>query len=148
MNITSPSVASKRTFSKEMSRLKTNQQLLTILVLLFICMILWIIVSLVSSQNTTKISAEVLEMAKPFNPTLDETVLDTLDTKRVLSTEELSNFPIYIIQRDPVDQTETIVELNTRQTITTPTATPQPSTSEPDSTQTEPTTSPFTETTN
>lgn len=129
MNITAPSVSSKRSFSKEMNRLKTNQQILTILVLLFICMIFWIIVSLFSSQNSTKISPEISQMAKPFNPTLDASVLDTLDSKRVLSEEELADFPIFVIQRDPTDQTETIVELGTRQPATTTTTTTPPTTS-------------------
>lgn len=128
MNITSPSVANKRSFSKEVSRLKTNQQLLTILVLLFICMILWIIISLFSSQNSTKITPEILEMAKPFNPTLDSSVLDTLDTKKVLTDEELTNFPIYVIQRDPLDQSERIVELGTSTPSTTPAPTQQTTT--------------------
>lgn len=137
MNITAPSVASKRSFSKEVNRLKANQQLLTILVLLFICMIFWIIVSLFSSQNSTKISPEVQQMAKPFNPTLDATVLDTLDGKRLLTDEELSSFPIFIIQRNLTDQTETIVELNTGRSIENSPVTTPPTTS-----TTQPTTTP------
>lgn len=121
--ITTPSLEAKRTFSKEMNRLRTNQQLLTILVLLFICLIFWIIVSLFSSQTSSKISPDIKEMAKPFNPTLSTQVLDTLESKRVFSEEELANFPIYVIERDPLDQTERIVELGTP---STPVATPGP----------------------
>lgn len=129
MNITAPSIAAKRSFSKELSHLKTNQQLLTILILLFICMVFWIIISLFSSQTSTKITPEITEMAKPFNPTLSVEVLDTLENKKNFSDQELSNFPIYIIQKDVVTQTESIVELGSGQTVNSPQATVQPTAS-------------------
>lgn len=126
MNIATPSVAAKRSFSKELNMLKANQQLLTILVLLFICMVFWIIIALLSSQTRTKITPELLEMAKPFNPTLNTEVLDSLESKQVFTEEELANFPIFIIQKSETDQTETIVELGTGTPATTPAPTVAP----------------------
>jgi hypothetical protein len=131
MNITTPSVAAKRSFSKEVARIKTSQQLLTILILLFICMIFWIIVSLFSSQTNTKITPEVLEMAKPFNPTLSTEVLDSIEQRTVITDEELVDFPIKVIQKDLVTQEETIVDLQTRTSGTTTPASPQSDTVTP-----------------
>lgn len=134
MNITSPSVASQRSFSRELNKLRTSQQILTILVLLFICMVFWIIVSLFSSQNSSKITPDMTEKAAQFSPTLSTQVMDGLQNKRVFTDEELSNFPIYVIQKDTNDQTERIVELKSGQpapgTTTTqqPVATPSPTT--------------------
>lgn len=134
MNITTPSVASQRSFSKELTKLRTNQQILTILVLLFICMVFWIIVSLFSSQTSTKVTPEMTQKAEPLNPTLSTQVLDTLESKKVFTDEELSNFPIYVIQKSTTDQIERIVELKSGQAAPTtsntpqPTATPQPAT--------------------
>lgn len=141
MNIATPSVAAKRSFSKEMNRLKTSQQILTILVLLFICMILWIIVSLFSSQNTTTISSELLQMAKPFNPTLSTEVIDEIETKRVFSDQELQDFTIFVIERDPLNQVDVVVELGNPSSavpvtpatpVPTPVATPIPTQNEAD----------------
>lgn len=129
--ITTPSIESKRSFSKEISRIKNKQQMLTILILLFICLLFWIIVSLFSSQNSSKISPNVQEMARPFNPTLSTEVLDTLETKKVFSEEELSDFPIFIIREDPQTQAETIVELGKPSIVIQPTAVPRSATPQP-----------------
>lgn len=109
--IATASVEAKRSFSKEMNKLRRNQQILTILILLFVCMSFWIIVSLFSSQRSSKISPEINQMAKPLTPTLDSTVLDTLDAKVSYTDEELADFPIFILVRDNQTQEERIVPL-------------------------------------
>ena len=111
--ISSPSVEAKRNFSREVSKLKRNQQILTILVLLFVSMTFWIITSLFSSQTSSKISPTINKLAMPLTPTLDTTILDTIDLKRSFSEEELSNFPIYVVVRDQSTQTERIVPIGT-----------------------------------
>ncbi|PIR61563.1 MAG: hypothetical protein COY81_03335 [Candidatus Pacebacteria bacterium CG_4_10_14_0_8_um_filter_43_12] len=109
--IMTPSVEAKRTFSKEMNHLKANQQILTILVLLFISMIFWIIVSLFSSQTSSKISPDIKKLAKPLTPTLSVEALDTLESKQAISDQDLASFPIFVIQTDSTTQTQRIVEL-------------------------------------
>lgn len=111
--ITSASVEAKRSFSKEINKLRRNQQILTILVLLLVSMAFWIIVRLFSSQRTSKISPDINKLAEPLVPTLDTTVLDTLDSKVTYTTEELSDFPIMVIVTDPQNQDERIVPIGT-----------------------------------
>lgn len=122
--ITSPSIEAKRTFSKEVSKLRRNQQILTILVLLLVSMAFWIIVSLFSSQRSTKISADINTLAAPLTPTLDTSVLDTLDSKVTYTTEELADFPIFVIVNDTQTQEERIVPIGTAVLPISETATP------------------------
>lgn len=127
-NISSPSVEAQRSFSKELSKLRRNQQILTILVLLFVTMAVWILVSLASSQRTSKITPEVKQMALPLTPTLDTTAIDKLESKVTYTEEELSTFPINVIYTDPRSQQETVVPLGTT-VVLQPSPTPRVATS-------------------
>lgn len=111
--ISSPSVEAKRNFSRELNKLRRSQQILTILVLLFVVMSFWIVVSLFSSQKSSKISPEVQKLAKPLTPTLDDTILDTITAKRAFTPEELANFEIFVTITDTATQTERVVPIGT-----------------------------------
>lgn len=122
--ITSASIEAKRTFSKEITKLRRNQQILTILVLLLVSMAFWIIVSLFSSQRSTKISPDINKLAEPLVPTLDTSVLDTIDSKVTYTTEELADFPIMVIVNDTQTQEERIVPIGTAVLPSTRTTSP------------------------
>ncbi len=124
------SIGEKRDIVGEISKLRRSQQVLTMLVLLFVAVIFWIIVSVFSSQRHSKISPEVQKMAQPLSPAIDDSVFDKLEEKRVFSEEELADFPI-MIQVDMGKGEKKIVPLGTDLATPTPrpvsTATPRPS---------------------
>ena len=126
------SIGTKRSFVGEISKLRRNQQVLTGLVLLFVVVIFWIIVSLFSSQRDSKISPELQKLATPLNPAINDTVFTGLEDKRVFSEEELADFPI-MIQVDMGKGEKKVVPLGTSaatptpRPITTPTPTMRPS---------------------
>lgn len=92
----------------ELNKLRTKRSIMIGLVLMFICMGLWILVSIGSTSRQSQIEPELKDMAKSLNPTLDLTVLDKIEKKYYMSSAELSSFPIYVIIQDPTTREEKI----------------------------------------
>lgn len=111
-NISSPASETKRALDTYFDRLKHKRQLLTIMVLLFVSLIFWAVLTLISSQKTTKIDTELTQLAKPLTPVLKTEILDTLEDRRSFSESELDNFTIYRIVVDPVSQQERVLDIN------------------------------------
>lgn len=111
-NIVTPSAATKRMLAQEFAMLKQRKQTLTIMILLLICMMGWGIVSVFSSQRASKVDATTTALAKQLNPVIDITVLNSLETKRSFTDEELSNFTIYKVVVDPKTQEEVIMTID------------------------------------
>ena len=122
--ISTPAAETQRALTTYFGRLKHKQQLFTILVLLFICLFFWSIVTVLSSQKTTVVDAELIELAKPLTPVLRTEILEQLKTRRSFTEEELENFPINRIVVDPFTQKERII--STDEVIATPTPRPTP----------------------
>ena len=101
------------TIKQDIKKLKQNKLFLTIFILLFVSMLFWIIVSLVSSQSTEKISSELTLIAKPLTPVIDTDVFTQIEEKRIYSEDELSSFTIYkvIVSRDGRTQTVVPIEV-------------------------------------
>lgn len=72
-----------------------KQQLLGILVFSMVTIVVWVAISLVTSQTNTSIPPELLKLATPLSPTLNKDVLDQIEEKRVYTPDELAVFPIY-----------------------------------------------------
>ena len=96
---------------QDIKKLQKNKQFLIILMLLFVALLFWMTISLITSQTTEKISLELTTLAKPLTPSIDITVLDKIEQKRSYSSEELSAFTIFkvLISRD--GKTEKIVPI-------------------------------------
>lgn len=102
------------TIKRDIKKLKQNKLFLTILILLFVSMLFWIIISLVSSQSSEKIPAELTLISKPLTPVIDTEILSTIEQKRVYTQDELSGFTIYkvIVSRDGRTQTVVPIEVS------------------------------------
>ncbi len=96
---------------KDLHKLKTNRQFLTVLILLFVAVFFWIVVTLLNSQAKTEVSHEFTILAKPLTPHLDMEILKKIQAKKSYSDKELSQFTIYknITTRD--GKTEKIVPI-------------------------------------
>ena len=86
-------------YKSKLLNLKRSQYILYILILTLVVVVFWIGGGLFSSQRNTGISAEVQRLARPLNPNIDAEVLTEIQNKRVFETQDLSNFPIYMISR-------------------------------------------------
>lgn len=83
------------TWQKQLTNLRHKQQLMYILVFSLATVVVWVTVSLVGSQRRTEIPKELLDLAKPLNPTINRQVLNQLQSKRAYAPSELQAFPIY-----------------------------------------------------
>jgi hypothetical protein len=84
-------------FQTQFQRLRQREELLAIMLFLFVIVVFWIIVSVFSSQQTTGVEAAQQKLAAPLSPSLDLSVIDTLEQKKIYSSPELSDFPVYTI---------------------------------------------------
>ena len=96
---------------RDIKKLQQSKQFLAILILLFVALLFWIIVSLISSQTTEKISPELQKLAKPLTPVIDTQVFEKIAAKRQYSNEELSSFTIYKVLVSKDGRTERVVPL-------------------------------------
>ena len=90
----------------ELKKMKMSQQLLAILVLALVCVVFWVIVSLFNTSKESSISPQYKEAARALNPSLNRTVLERLENKRLFSEAELENFTIYRLTRSQDSSTE------------------------------------------
>lgn len=70
---------------KSLNQLARRQQLLYLMMFTFATILVWVAISLFSSQKKTQISPELQALAKPLNPTLNRSILDRIGTKRSLN---------------------------------------------------------------
>jgi len=122
----------ENTFSKDIKRLQKNQQFLTIVVLLFVCMIFWLIMSLFSTTQEKQTDSSLLLLAKPLNPTINRDVFTLLEQKKSYSSQELESFTIYKFAKIDRSSEQIIVPITTtEEEIKALSETPKPAVAPP-----------------
>ena len=81
-------------------KLRQRQQLLAILLFSLVAIIIWIVISLVTSQQTTAISAELRQMAEPLTPSLNTQIIEQIEQETYYPSEELRGFPVFRVISD------------------------------------------------
>jgi hypothetical protein len=110
--ILSDSARAKNGIATHFAQLRYKQEILAIFSLLLVSVLFWIIISLFSSQQKTKITPELTKMAVTLNPTVNTALLDELVTKKMYTQSELSQFPIFTIIYDKRTQEGKIVSID------------------------------------
>lgn len=118
-------------FQKQLDKIRQNRQVLLILIFLFVIVIFWTIIGLISSRQQLGISPELVEYAKPLIPTVDEETLQRIEGKREFSEDELKSFPIYKIISTRDGSNSRLVEISSGLDSLDPTPKPK-ATSVPD----------------
>lgn len=111
---------------KTLDQLKQRQRLLQILIFSLVTIAVWVGLSLFRTQRQTTISPELRGLAEPLTPTINQSILSELEQKRVYTSSELQNFPIYKFIVDTQTGSEQVVTIDVEPTPS-PTATPTPS---------------------
>ncbi len=119
----------EQTIKKDIKKLQQNKQFLTIMILLFVSLLFWIIISLISSQTTKKISPELQKLSKPLTPVIDTDVFDVISQKKEYSQDELSAFTIFKVLLSRDGKTERVVPIEVTIDDLEPESTPEPRTS-------------------
>lgn len=101
----------QETVKQDIKKLRQNKQFLAILVLLFVIMLFWIIISLITSQTSEKISPELQKLSKTLTPVIDTSVFEEITRKRQYTESELSAFTIFKVLTSRDGRTQRVVPL-------------------------------------
>lgn len=101
----------EQTIKQDIKKLQKSRVFLTILILLFVVLLFWVVISLITSQTSEKIDPELQLLSKPLTPVIDMSVFDQISQKREYSEEELSAFTIFKILVSGDGRTERIVPI-------------------------------------
>ncbi len=89
---------------QELNRLRRQKNILWAGILFLVAILFWTSVSIFTSQKKVKIDQHLADLAKPLVPRLDAAVFSMIEEKRVLSDEELSDFPIFVYLTSELNQ--------------------------------------------
>lgn len=101
----------EKTVKSDIKKLRKNRQFLTILILLFVSVLFWIFVSILSSQKKEAISPELKLLSKPLTPNIDIATVEKIEQKSSYSQSDLSSFTIYKILSSRDGKNERVVPL-------------------------------------
>ncbi len=118
----------QKTIQRDLKKLQQNKQFLTILILLFVVLLFWVTISLITSQTTEKISPELQKLSKPLTPVIDENIFEKISAKRQYTEEELSGFTIFKVLVSKDGRTERVVPIEVTADELEPETTPRPRT--------------------
>jgi hypothetical protein len=82
-------------FQQQLTGLYRKQHILGVLLFSLVTIVVWVSISLITSQRKTSISPELQKLAKPLTPTLNLEVVEQIEAKKKYSESELASFPIY-----------------------------------------------------
>ncbi len=91
-------------FDQQLSKLKADKKKFALLVLLLIAVVMWIAVTIVSSQSRYQLDENVVELSRPIVPYLDSEIFPKLEKKQEYSDDVLENFQIYRITTKERDE--------------------------------------------
>lgn len=99
---------------KKLSGLRFKQQALYLMIFSFVTVVVWIGGSLFSSQKRTGVSPELLELAKPLNPTINTALLDEIESRKNYTDEELKYFQVYKIIKSKDGRIQQVVPIESQ----------------------------------
>lgn len=99
---------------KKLSGLRFKQQALYLMIFSFVTIVIWIGGSLFSSQKRTGIAPELLELAKPLNPTINTVLLEELEARKNYTAEELQYFQVYKVIKSKDGRMQRVVPIESQ----------------------------------
>lgn len=83
--------------NNQLAKLQRNYTMMVGLVLLFICVVVWMLLSISQTSDTSELSSTARKYTTELNPNLDLDTMKTVATKKHYDESELTNFPILIM---------------------------------------------------
>lgn len=111
---------------KKLTYLKNKQHLLYLMLFSLATVIIWVTISLITSQKRPGISPELQKLATPLNPTLNQETLRKVEQKEYFSEGDLRDFPIYKVITSSNGIDERVVTIGTAEEDIFPTASASP----------------------
>lgn len=86
--------------AKQIETLQRNYALMVGLILLFVVAVIWMIVSIVQTEDMSALTVQAQKHTTQLNPNLDRATLQLVSEKKAYSQEELTDFPIFILMEN------------------------------------------------
>ncbi|KUK79486.1 MAG: hypothetical protein XD95_0355 [Microgenomates bacterium 39_7] len=83
--------------SQQLEKLKSEKKLLISLIFALVAVFLWVTISILSIGKTQIVEPGLVELAQPLVPNLDQNVLEDIEKKRYIESDQLTTFPIYVL---------------------------------------------------
>lgn len=116
---------------RRINQLRQKQSLLYIMVFSLATVMVWVAISLVTSQKKTGISPELQKLALPLTPTLNQETLQKVERRTLFTESELARFPIYklVTAANGVDERVVTIETAEEEVFArlAPSPSPEPS---------------------
>jgi len=110
-------------YHSPLTSLHRRQQILYVMIFTFATVVIWVGISLITSQQKSQISPQLKALALPLNPTLSRPTLDILQQKRVFRPDQLHGFPIYRLVTAP-DGKQSVTTSRPSDIVTPPSSSP------------------------
>jgi len=104
-------------FERQLDQIKRQKKLFIALILFFVVILTWILVSIFASQTKQAIGPELIKLAEPLVPNLNTQLLDDLQEKRYFSDEQLEKFSIYVLLSERGEDAGKVTEIINQETI-------------------------------
>lgn len=99
-------------FTIQLNKLRQERRLLFIFIFFLAAIFVWVFSSIFSTRQDKKISAELVKLAEPLVPSLDQTVLERVANKTIFAKEDLARFPIYALIQSELGDLKVVDVLN------------------------------------
>lgn len=86
--------------NKQLEALQRNYTLMIGLILLFVCIVIWMLISIVQTEDTSNLTTTAKKYTAQLNPNLDQVTLEKVASKTYYSETDLQDFPIFILIED------------------------------------------------
>ncbi len=98
-------------FEEQLTKIKRQKKLFIALILFFVVLLCWILLSIFASQTQHVVETELIQLAQPLVPNLDQELLVELQDKDYFTEEELENFSIYALLSDRGEDAGKIIDI-------------------------------------
>jgi hypothetical protein len=104
-------------FEKQLDKIRRQKKLLIALILFFVVILTWILVSIFATQARHAVSPELIKLAEPLVPSLNKQLLEDLQGRAYFTDEQLENFSIYVVLSERGEDAGKVIDIINQETI-------------------------------
>lgn len=104
-------------FEKQLEKIRRQKKLLIALILFFVVILTWILISIFASQTGHVIGPELVKLAKPLVPSIDTKLLDDLQARSFFTEEELEEFSIYVLLSERGEDAGKVIDVTNQEVV-------------------------------
>ncbi len=87
-------------FQNQLKQLRQRKRVLIVLILFFAIIVLWLFATIFLAQQRTFIEPELMQLAEPLAPNLNQELLEDLADRDYYRDNQLERFSIYVISQE------------------------------------------------